>query len=352
MSEKNSKQKKLLPEELYAFSDEMGMMIEGGVSALEGVTLMMEEASSEKDRELLKDMHDVISETSSFATAVKHTGVFPEYYNEMITIGEQTGKTDSTLIALSNHYEREHNIKKAIRSAIGYPILMVSMMFAIIIVLVTQIMPIFERVFEQLGSNMEGVSGGLLSVGKFLGRYAVLIFVILVFIIGMIVYLSKNLKGRKFLMNIFYHFKTFRNIFDKLAASRFASGMAMTLSSGMDIMQAIEVSARLVDNTRLDEKIEKLKETFMNTMDLGKAFQTSGIFSGIYGRMVVLANRTGRVEQAMEKIADTYQTEADDEINGLISVVEPTLVILMSVVVGMILLSVMLPLLSIMAGLN
>ena len=344
--------RKLSPEELYAFSDEMGMMIEGGVPAVEAITLMLEESDGEADKRLLKEMQDVIYETSSFSKAVEKTGVFPEYYNKMISLGESTGKTDSTLISLSHHYERQVSVRKAVKSAIGYPLLMVAMMFAIIIVLITKIMPIFEKVFNQLGSEMEGVSGGLLSLGKFLGRYAAVFLILIALIVVGLIILANSKKGKDRLIGFGYHFKSIRSIIDKLSISSFASGMAMTLSSGMDIMQALELSSDLIISKSFREKIEKCKESFMETMDIGKALHASGIFTGLYGRMVILSSRTGNMEQTMEKIANTYQEESDDEINGLISIVEPTLVILMSVIVGMILLSVMLPLLSIMAGMN
>lgn len=349
---KNKGKKKLTPEELYAFSDEMGMMIEGGVSAVEAITLMLEESEGEADKKLLKDMQEVVYETSSFSKAVEKTEVFPEYYNQMISLGEQTGNMDKTLLSLSNHYDRQVSIRKAVKSAVGYPLLMVAMMFTIIIVLVTKIMPIFEKVFNQLGSDMDGMSGGLLQVGKFLGRYAIVFLVLVILAVGIVIYLFNTKKGKERLVRFGCHFKSIRRIVNKLEMSYFASGMAMTLSSGMDIMEALNVSSNLVSSDKFKAKIEKCKESFTETMDIGKALNAAGIFTGLYGRMVILSSRTGNMEQTMEKIASTYQQEADDEINGLISIVEPTLVILMSVIVGMILLSVMLPLLSIMTGMN
>lgn len=346
------KRKKLSAEELYAFSDEMGMMIESGVSSLETVTLMLEESQSKEEKALLTDMQNTLYDTGSLSTAVKETEVFPEYYTYMLQMGEQTGKTDNVLRALANHYNREDEIAKAIKSAISYPLLMVSMMLVIIIVLVTQIMPIFERVFAQLGSSMGGISGGVLEIGKFLGRYAVVFFFLIAILVAGIVYLSKSESGRLKLRKLCSKIRSFGNIYDKIEVSRFASGMAMTISSGMDIAQAVEMSGGLIQSELFQKKIEACMRELQSTMDIGEAFALSGIFTGLYGRMAVLAAKTGNLEQVMEKVADTYQNEADEEIHRLIAVVEPTLVIILSVVVGMILLSVMLPLLSIMVGMN
>ena len=115
-------------------------------------------------------------------------------------------------------------------------------------------------------------------------------------------------------------------------------------------MQALDVSGRIVDAPEFEKKVEKCKDSFAETMDVGKAFSNSGIFGGLYGKMAILGAKTGNMENVLEKVATTYQEEADEEINDLIAVVEPTLVIILSVIVGIILLSVMLPLLNIMSG--
>jgi type IV pilus assembly protein PilC len=345
------KKKMLSAEELFAFSDEMGMLIAGGISSLEGITLMLEEAEREEEKELLKQMQDVILSTNSLAAAIEDTGVFPDYYVYMLRMGEQTGKTDEVLASLSRHYQREYEIYQAIRSAVSYPLLMVGMMLVIIIVLVTRIMPIFARVFEQLGTEMSGISGGILAIGNFISDYAVVFLVLLFVIVAVGWYLAGTDRGRVHLKNMAYHFKGFGRIANKIAVSRFASGMSMTVASGMDMVQAVELAGQLVEAPGFEDKLDKCKKELSESMDIGAAFSASGIFNGLYGRMAVLAAKTGNLEQVMEKIAVTYQEEADDEIHDMISVVEPTLVIVLSVVVGLILLSVMLPLLSIMTGL-
>ncbi len=344
--------KKLSPEELFAFSDEMHMMIQSGISALESITLMLEESHNAQEKDLLKQMQDSIYDKGSFAAAVKDTGVFPEYYNYMIEIGEQTGKTDEVLRTLANHYEREVAIHRAIKSAVSYPLLMVSMMLVIIVVLVTCIMPIFERVFRQLGSDMDGVSGGLLQIGQFFVEYRILFLALLVVILAAGLWLFKSSAGKKVLLSLVSKIGMFNRIYEKVMVSRFCSGMAMTISSGMSLPQALEIAGNLVTSAKIQSKIEICKDTFNESTDIGNAFSQSGLFTGLYGRMVVLAAKTGNMEQVMDKVADTYQDEADEEIHSLISIVEPTLVIILSVIVGLILMSVMLPLLNIMAGIN
>jgi len=344
--------KKLSSEELFAFSDEMHMMIQSGISAVEAITLMLEESQNTYEKDLLKQMQDTIYDKGSFAAAVRDAKVFPEYYTHMIEIGEQTGKTDEVLRTLANHYEREVAIHHAIKSAVSYPLLMVSMMLVIIIVLVTCIMPIFERVFRQLGSDMDGVSGGLLQLGQIFVEYRFLFLALLFIIVASVLWMFKTASGRKFLLNLISKISFFNRIYEKIMVSRFCSAMAMTISSGMSLPQALDIAGNLVTSIKIQKKIQICKDKFTESTDIGNAFSQSGLFTGLYGRMVVLAAKTGNMEQVMDKVANTYQDEADEEIHSLIAIVEPTLVIILSVIVGLILMSVMLPLLNIMAGMN
>lgn len=345
--------KKLNAEELHAFSDEMSMLISGGTPATESIGLMLEESKNPVEKMLFQSMLDTMYETSSLAKSIEQTGVFPDYFCHMITMGEATGNTEEVFNLLAKHYERELAISAAIKNAVSYPLMMVVMMMIIIVVLVTQIMPIFERVFIQLGSTMDGVSGGILAFGKFLKSYGWIFLVVVLVIAIVIIVMRKTPNGREKLTNFFCHFKKIRGIYEKLQISRFSSGMAMTIGSGMVVTEAIDVAATLATSKYFEKKVVKLKEAYTENGDLGKSFSEAGIFVGLYGRMATLAaRRTGDIEEVMDKIANTYQEQADGEINDIISVVEPTLVIVMSLVVGLILLSVMLPLLNIMTGIN
>ena len=348
MSEKT--RKKLTAEELYAFSDEMGMMINSGVSAIQGITMMLDESEGGEEKELLTQMEQIVGETGSLSRAIDETGVFPDYFVEMAKMGETTGKMDSVLTNLAAHYSREMAISNAIRSAVTYPLMMVAMMLVIIIVLVTEIMPVFSRVFNQLGGTMDGLSAGFLAVGTFMKSNGIILLLLLLAIVIFVIILNKTTWGKAHRNGVLYKSRRFKSIHSKIATSRFASAMAMTLSSGMDVMQALDVSGRIVEAPDFESKVEKCKDSFAETMDIGKAFSLSGIFGGLYGRMAILGAKTGNMENVLEKVATTYQEEADEEINDLIAVVEPTLVIILSVIVGIILLSVMLPLLNIMSG--
>ena len=269
----------------------------------------------------------------------------------MVDIGEQTGRLDEVMDSLSSHYRQEENIQKSIRSAVAYPLIMITMMIAVILVLITKVMPIFNQVFAQLGQEMTGFSKGLLGLGTAINRYSIVLIVLLVLIIALFLFFTKTQKGEVAFRRFSYPIPFFRNIYDKTASCRFAGVMSLALRSGLNPDYAAELAAGLIDNEAFQKKLEECQKLVSEGTDFSAALTETGIFSGIYGRMTSLAARAGSMDTVMTDIAEKYEDELDSRLNHMLSVLEPTLVIILSVIVGIILLSVMLPLMGIMSGL-
>lgn len=337
------KQQFLSNAELAAFFSQMAMIQHSGIPAVEGVTMMEEDAADEATKALLASIHQVIDETGSLHPALEASGVFPSYALNMIRIGELSGNLDEVMSSLSDYYEREDIIHKEIRSAVTYPLVMVGIMVAIVAILLVRVMPVFQQVYRQLGSDMTGLSGTLLNLGNFLGSYGYLILLALAVLGALGFWLVRNKK---------VELPFLRDFREKISAGRFASGMALTLSSGLDTDESLDMIVDLVNDDRMGEKIKKCREMTGEGMEFSEALAQSGIFSGLYSRMISVGYRVGSVDMVMKKVAQRYQEETQDKISSLISVIEPSLVALLSLVVGVILLSVILPLLGILSGMG
>lgn len=346
-----TQQKKLTNMEVAAFSEQMAMILKSGISSLEGITIMLEDAQNDAERELLNIMNEEMAQSGKLYDSLEKTGAFPDYMLQMVQIGEETGTLDEVMESLSSHYEREEAIAKSIRSALTYPLIMIGMMLLVIIVLVTKVMPIFNQVFKQLGREMTGFSGGILAFGRVLSRYASVFTAFLILFIILFIYFTKISSGRRRLMKIGYHFHFFKDLYEKMAACRFADGMSLTLKSGMTPERGLEFSKKLIDNPYFLNKLISCEELLGNGRDLSESLHETKIFTGIYSRMVSLAGKAGVMDEIMGDIAEQYEEEIDAKITSFISKLEPTLVIILSVIVGIILFSVMLPLMGIMAGL-
>lgn len=348
---KQTVQKPLSNTELYAFCNQMALILKSGISSIEGISIMLEESEDASEKAILQTIYNSLTESGNFSDALEGTGVFPSYMLHMIQIGEQTGKLDNVMQSLSTHYEREGNIAKAIKNAVTYPLIMITMMVIVILVLITKVMPIFNQVFAQLGQEMTGFSKALLSIGSAINNYSVVLIVLLILIIGGTLFFTKTTCGKKVFRAGSSRFGFFRNVYDKIAACRFADCMALTLGSGFNPEYCMELASNLIEDIHFQEKISQCLSRMSEGTEFSSALTQTGIFSGIYSRMVSLASRTGGMDTVMQEIAEKYEEEIDGRLFRLISILEPTLVIFLSVIVGIILLSVMLPLMGIMSSL-
>lgn len=336
--------------ELSSFCGQIALILRAGISSMEGLTIMLEDASSDEETAILEALLANMQETGSFCQALESVRIYPPYMLHMVQIGEETGTLDEVMEALKNHYEREDSISKSIRNSITYPMIMTGMMAVVIIVLLVKVMPIFNQVFIQLGSEMTGFSRMLMNVGTAINRYSVVLIAILIFIAAFIFYCTHTDSGRKLLLSVGHRLQFTRTIYENIAACRFASGMALTLSSGLNPERSMELVNALNDDPVFQEKIDLCQSKIDEGTDLSQALFTSGMFSGVYARMASIGSKTGAMDQVMEQIAELYQEDIDTRMNNILAILEPTLVIALSLIVGVILLSVMLPLMGIMSS--
>ena len=173
----------------------------------------------------------------------------------------------------------------------------------------------------------------------------------LVAVVLLILYCTRTRSGRAFMRSLGYRLAFIRPVYEEIAACRFASGMALTLSSGLNPERSMELVSALNDDPLYQEKLESCRKKMDEGQDLSEALHETGMFTGIYARMASIGSRTGSMDQVMDRIAGLYQDEIDNRMNTALAVLEPTLVIALSLIVGVILLSVMLPLMGIMSSL-
>lgn len=198
---------------------------------------------------------------------------------------------------------------------------------------------------------MTGFSAAILSFGTAINRYSALLIGFIALLALAVLYFVKSKSGRAKLTYFASHFSRTRALTEKIAACRFASGMSLTLSSGISPEECVKLAAKLIHHGTFSKKLAACKAAVENGQDLSESLLASQIFSGVYARMVSIGSKTGSLDQVMKDIADKCQDEIDLKFTDMIAVLEPTLVIALSLIVGMILLSVMLPLMGIMSGL-
>ena len=293
-----------------------------------------------------------MEETGSLYEALTASEVFPPYLCSMVEIGEQSGRLDDVMASLSEHYRREDEMAKNIKSAVSYPLVMLGMMIVVIFILIVKVLPVFNEVFQQLGTGLGGISGTILSLGNTVSRYALVFVLVAAVIAGLFFYFAFTTKGRCQIRVFARSFLPTQKLMEKIACSRFASGMYLSLSSGLDTDQSLEMVSRLVDHPVIQEKIRNIQALILEGTSFADAVSQTNMFSGIYARMVSIGYKTGAMDDVMKQISVQYDEEIDSRMSDLVAKLEPTLVAILSIIVGLILLSVMLPLMGIMSNIG
>ncbi|MDO4187865.1 MAG: type II secretion system F family protein [Lachnospiraceae bacterium] len=353
----SGKLKMMSNKELAMFCDQMAMIIKAGQTPEAGINLMLEDAASDEARRILEPIAKMCDIGEPFHRACAESGVFPKYALDMMEIGNTSGKLDDVLESLANHYNREEAVAQSIKSAVTYPFLIICMMLIVILVLVIKVLPIFQQVFIQLGTEMTGFSKNLLNFGNTLSTYSA-IFIGLVIVIALLfLYFTKFPAGKKKWSLFCAKCPLTRGFYEKIAAGRFASAMAIMKAAGLDTDKSLDLTSQLVDNEIMIKKIDECRKLMdgdenHEPISFSESLAKTGIFSAMYSKMVNIGFKSGSVDKVFKKIADSYDEEIDNTLSNTISILEPTLVIILSIVVCLILLSVIMPLMGIMSSIG
>lgn len=339
----------LTDSELSAFSEQLAMILHAGISVLEGIEILREDAASEEAAEILTAVNESLLLTGDLAAALRAGEAFPEYFIKMTELGERSGTLEDTMASLSDYYSRQDSLVHSIRDALTYPLILLAMLFGVLLVLMTQVMPVFQEVFAQLGIELTGVSGTVFQISAWMqGTSSVLLVLVLVFL-AVCFFGLRTKKGRSTALSILQHIPAAERIRTLLSCSRFADTLSLSLHSGLDFDESFELAASLASHPAFSAKLDEARALVQEGTDLAQALRDCRIFTGINARMVSIGFRTGTAENALKKIAADSQAEAEHRIQSAIDALEPTLTVILSVLTGLILISVMLPLLSVMA---
>lgn len=349
--EKQKKVKSLPAAEVSLFCQQAAMMLKAGIPLYDGMELLYKNYKDTPYGPAFLKIYKGVEEGGSLYEGVKNAGFFPTYMIHMIQIGETAGELDEVLEDLGNYYEREERMRSSIRSAVAYPLLLVVLMTVVIGVLVVRVLPVFSEVFLSLGTGLTGGTGVILSGGTTMGK-AVLIVAAVLLAIVLGLYIIWQMGGHALLLRVGCILPAVRRLFDQQAAGRFAEVSAMVLESGYSLEHALKLIPDLISDERNQNKARKCGELMEQTKDLPDALEQTGLFDPLHRKMIRVGAEAGQMDQVMKRLAKIYATEVDEGIHKLVSWVEPALVGILTLIIGGILLSVMLPLASIMMSIS
>ncbi len=348
---KNKRSRYLPAIEVAMFCEEVALILKSGIPMYDGVEALCDNYHDSHYAPMFKKIDQSVKDTGKLGIAVEEAGIFPPYMTQMVRIGETAGKLDDVMEALAEYYTRESKLRSSVRSAVIYPVVLVLMMAVIIGVLVSQVLPIFDRVFRNLGSEMDASMTGVLNFGVIVGQVMMVIVALLVLVLGAGFILSKMGKQDTINRIVTRFFPPIRRVMEKTSAGRFASVLSMMMTAGFPIGEAIEMTPNVLSDEKTRAKVERCAHDVNEKgVDLPKAIAAAELFEPIYNKMIQVGFYSGQMDRVMKHLADIYEDEIDDSIRRLVGFIEPALVALLAIVIGGILLAVMLPLASIMSS--
>lgn len=345
-----SNNKQLSNEEVSAFCRQISQILHAGISTLEGLSLMDDDAESESEHQLINSIYNELISSGSLHKGLLSVGCFPAYMLNMVKLGEKTGNLDSILKSLSDYYERKANLSVAIKHAVTYPAIMIFMMITIIIILITKVLPIFNQVFSQLGTEMNTASKALLSFGALLNRYAVVLVSILCIMFFLVIFFSRTKKGNEIFRQLSASLPILKKISNMSSVCQFADVMSIAIKSGFSTEEGMVMAMEMNASKAFDKKLKNCSKLMEQGSSFSEALVKASIFSGIDARMITISTRAGSVDEELKKIADRIDIELQSHLINIISTLEPTIIVVLSCITGVILLSVMLPLLGLLSG--
>ena len=319
------------------------------VGSGDALALIAEESDSGY-KEMLDGMAQMVDEGMPLSAAFKKTERFPAYVSGLVEVGEQSGHVVEALAALSRYYEYRVGLDRKLRSSLLYPAVMLLLMLVVIGVLLVKVLPIFDDVYQSMGSRLTGIAGGLLRAGQWLGNIMPVLWGILAVLTGFLAAFAAVEPFRASLITWWRKRHGDKGLSGKMNTARIAQALSMGLSSGLSLEESVSLAAGMMKDVagavkRCMDCHERLEKGELQ----GAAFKESKLLPAHFCRLLDLGLRSGAGDASMEKIARDLSEETDAALEEMVGRVEPALVLVCSVLVGLILLSVMLPLMRITA---
>ena len=341
------RQTKLNSTQLAVLTRQFATLAGAGLPLVEALKALSEQVDQTGLRAVLAGVTDQVNEGSTLAAAMKeHPGVFPRLYVNMVASGESSGSLEQVLARLADLLESQAALKRKVVSAMTYPILMLVLCFGVIMLLLGYVVPQITSIFEGQGATLPLPTRVVIALSDFVGGYWWLILAVVALVVFGYQTYSRTLTGRRKIDSIFLKIPLFGILSLKIASSRFSRNLGLMLASGIELLTALSIAKNIVGNTILEDVIDSAREGVREGESLARELDSAKTFPRILIHMVAIGERTGELEQMLQRAADSFDAEVEATLSSLTSILEPVLIIFLAGIVGAILAAVMLPMLE------
>lgn len=333
--------------DLVLSTRQLATMIEAGISLVQALTALYEQCDPKRQKNLRNVISDVTSRVQGGETLheslAKHPRVFNRLFISMVKAGEAGGLLSEILDRLAGFLESSARLRKKIKSAMTYPVIVVCIAFLITTFLIVRVVPVFGEIFKDFGANLPAPTQFLIDVSDFVrGNWYFLILGIGGAIFGLRAFL-RSTRGRQFSDRWKLKLPVFGPLVHKIAMSRFARTFAQLIRSGVPILEVLDIVGGSAGNHVVEESIRNVSADVERGDNLSVGLSKKKIFPAMLVRMVAAGESTGRIDTMLEKMADFWDEEIEAMLDAMTSLIEPLLIVFLGVIVGGIVIAMFLP---------
>ncbi|MFZ0447708.1 MAG: type II secretion system F family protein [Desulfatiglandaceae bacterium] len=344
-------QPKVTAKDIVIFTRQFSTMIDAGLPLVQGLTILAEQADNRTFRQILKKVTKDVEGGSTLAEALKkHPKVFDNLFVNLVAAGEVGGILDTIFQRLANYIEKAQKLKSRIKGAMVYPIVVVCIAVIVIAVILIFVIPVFEDLFAGAGSALPVPTQIVVSMSRFFkGNIHYVIGAVIVLIFAFKKYRGSE-RGRKQTDIIALKLPVFGPLLKKVAVARFTRTLGTMISSGVPILDALEVVAKTSGNVVLEQVIFEVRSSIAEGQPIAEPLSETDIFPSMVTQMIAVGEATGALDTMLEKIAEFYEDEVDTAVEALTSMLEPLLMIFLGGAIGGLVISMYLPIFKMAAA--
>ncbi|MFZ3333496.1 MAG: type II secretion system F family protein [Candidatus Acidiferrales bacterium] len=339
--------------ELAVFTRQFSVMIDAGLPLVQCLEILAGQQENKIFQKVLTGVRASVEGGASLANSMKqYEKVFDALYYNMVDAGETGGILDTILQRLSSYIEKNVKLKRAVKSAMIYPIAVLGIAGGVIILLLWKVVPIFTQLFNGLGVDLPLPTRVVIAISSFIG--SIYGFVILVAVVGTVVALKVwygTPTGRMALDATILKIPLVGPLMRKISVARFTRTLGTLISSGVPILEGLDITARTSGNAVVEKAIIQTRKAVEAGRSLVDPLKETDVFPGMVTQMIGVGEQTGAMDAMLQKIADFYEDEVDAAVKDLLTAMEPLMIVVLGVVVGGIVISMYLPLFSLIGKL-
>ncbi len=336
--------KKVKLKDLAIYSRQLSVLIDAELPLIQSLNILAEQTKNKYFKTVILNIRSDVEAGSTLNQAKrKYPKVFDNLYCNLVASGEQSGSLDIMLRRLAEFLEKIVKLRSQVRQAMIYPSTIVTFAVVVVIFMLWKIIPVFANIYSELGAQLPALTAFVLALSRFIQNYIVLVFLGIVAIIVGIRMFRKTENGRKITDNFLLRMPLFGTILEKVGFSRVTRTLSTLLSGGVPMLESMKITSHTSGNVIIENSIMRARSMVAEGTSLTDSLKSTGRFPFMLVQMVGVGEATGTLDEMLAKLADFYDEEVDASVSALLSVLEPILLIFVGGLVGMIIVSMYLP---------